>query len=115
MDTILLHIRRIGWTIAVAVFFSFPVTPVCGQAQPLFDGKTLNGWDFDSNHWRVEDGAIVGGPQIPVYTPFSGFDGSRILRRTPARVNRQMGVAHWQIERLARQNQRRLRERIPAI
>jgi hypothetical protein len=28
--------------------------------QPIFDGKTLEGWDCDPNFWRVEDGAIVG-------------------------------------------------------
>jgi hypothetical protein len=27
---------------------------------PIFDGKTLNGWDGDPVFWRVEDGAIVG-------------------------------------------------------
>ena len=27
---------------------------------PIFDGKTLNGWDGDPIFWRVEDGAIVG-------------------------------------------------------
>jgi len=27
---------------------------------PLFDGKTLNGWDGDPVYWRVEDGCIVG-------------------------------------------------------
>ena len=27
---------------------------------PLFDGKTLNGWDGDPRLWSVEDGAIVG-------------------------------------------------------
>jgi len=27
---------------------------------PIFDGKTLNGWDGDPKFWRVEDGAIVG-------------------------------------------------------
>src|SRR4051812_36644449 len=26
----------------------------------LFDGKSLDGWDGDSDLWRVEDGAIVG-------------------------------------------------------
>src|SRR5690606_35016827 len=30
--------------------------------QPLFDGKTLAGWEGDTrNTWRIEDGAIVGG------------------------------------------------------
>ncbi|HWB32632.1 MAG TPA: DUF1080 domain-containing protein [Acidobacteriaceae bacterium] len=27
---------------------------------PIFDGKTLNGWDGDPRYWRVEDGEIVG-------------------------------------------------------
>lgn len=28
--------------------------------QPIFDGKTLTGWDGDPSFWRVENGAIVG-------------------------------------------------------
>lgn len=28
---------------------------------PLFDGKTLAGWEGNTKHFRVEDGAIVGG------------------------------------------------------
>lgn len=33
------------------------------HAQPvtLFDGKSLDGWDFDPKMWRVEDGMITGG------------------------------------------------------
>lgn len=33
------------------------------MAEPvsLFDGKTLDGWDFDPKIWRVEDGVITGG------------------------------------------------------
>jgi 3-keto-disaccharide hydrolase len=27
---------------------------------PIFDGKTLNGWDGDTTFWRAEDGEIVG-------------------------------------------------------
>lgn len=27
---------------------------------PIFDGKSLNGWEGDSRYWRVEDGEIVG-------------------------------------------------------
>ncbi len=27
---------------------------------PIFDGKTLNGWEGDKVHWRVENGCIVG-------------------------------------------------------
>ncbi len=38
------------------------LTALC-HAEPvsLFDGKTLDGWDFDPNIWRVEDGMITGG------------------------------------------------------
>ena len=28
--------------------------------KPIFDGKTLQGWDGDPKHWRVERGAITG-------------------------------------------------------
>ncbi len=28
--------------------------------EPIFDGKTLDGWDGDPTYWRVENGALVG-------------------------------------------------------
>ena len=28
--------------------------------KPMFDGKSLKGWEGDPKYWRVEDGAIVG-------------------------------------------------------
>lgn len=28
--------------------------------QEIFDGKTLNGWEYDPVYWRVENGALVG-------------------------------------------------------
>ncbi len=28
--------------------------------RPIFDGKSLSGWDCDPDFWRVEDGAIIG-------------------------------------------------------
>jgi 3-keto-disaccharide hydrolase len=28
--------------------------------QPIFDGRTLNGWEGNPAYWRVEDGALVG-------------------------------------------------------
>jgi hypothetical protein len=28
--------------------------------KPLFDGKTLNGWEGDPRYWRVEDGVLIG-------------------------------------------------------
>lgn len=35
--------------------------PEPGPATPLFDGKTLTGWEGNSAIWRVEDGTITGG------------------------------------------------------
>jgi hypothetical protein len=33
-----------------------------GDAKPLFDGKTFEGWEGDTNKmFRIEDGAVVGG------------------------------------------------------
>jgi hypothetical protein len=28
--------------------------------EPIFDGKTLDGWEGDAKYWRVEDGVLVG-------------------------------------------------------
>ena len=28
--------------------------------QPIFDGKTLNGWEGDPKYWRVAEGAMIG-------------------------------------------------------
>ncbi len=36
-------------------------TATAQAAQPLFDGKTLAGWEGNTNTWRVEAGAIVAG------------------------------------------------------
>jgi len=44
----------------------FPFIGVCAFADeddgfvPLFDGKSLNGWDGDPVYWSVKDGSIVG-------------------------------------------------------
>jgi putative membrane-bound dehydrogenase-like protein len=39
------------------------ITLVPARAEPvsLFDGKSLEGWDYDPKLWRVEDGLIAGG------------------------------------------------------
>ena len=29
------------------------------SGRSLFDGKSLNGWDGNPDHWRVENGAIL--------------------------------------------------------
>lgn len=46
----------------VAAFAQGPRIPPVADVgfEPIFDGKTLNGWDGDPKFWRVEDGAIVG-------------------------------------------------------
>ena len=36
-------------------------TSALAQPVSLFDGKSLDGWDFDPKIWRVEDGMITGG------------------------------------------------------
>jgi hypothetical protein len=44
---------------ATALIF---VPHIRGEEKPLFDGKTLDGWEGDTEKtWRIEDGAIVGG------------------------------------------------------
>jgi hypothetical protein len=53
--------RRISCALAVVALLC---SPPAGRAEPkpLFDGKTLAGWEGDTaKTWRVEDGAIVGG------------------------------------------------------
>ena len=45
----------------VLVAFLCPLTLPAADPTPLFDGKTLTGWEGDDKTWRVEDGAIVGG------------------------------------------------------
>jgi hypothetical protein len=52
----------LGWIPAVVLIFI--TTGATGDetgTAPLFDGKTLAGWDGNPDWFRVEDGAIVGG------------------------------------------------------
>ena len=37
--------------------------PLTGEEpgfQPIFDGKTLDGWEYDPKYWRAENGVLVG-------------------------------------------------------
>jgi hypothetical protein len=46
---------------ALLIAIALP-TVTSAESKPLFDGKTLAGWEGDTEKtWRVEDGAIVGG------------------------------------------------------
>lgn len=44
-------------------FFCSSLLALCAQAEPvsIFDGKTLDGWDYDPKIWRIENGMITGG------------------------------------------------------
>lgn len=37
-----------------------PISHDATGFQPIFDGESLEGWDGDPDHWRVEGGSIVG-------------------------------------------------------
>ena len=39
----------------------FQSLEVCAAEKQVFDGQSLAGWEGNTNTWRVEDGAIVGG------------------------------------------------------
>lgn len=52
--------------VLVAISMTLCTSFVHGQSQnivSLFDGQKLSGWEGDADHWRVENGAIVG--EIP--------------------------------------------------
>lgn len=44
-----------------ALTFFLLATALHAEPVSLFDGKTLEGWDYDPKIWRVEDGMITGG------------------------------------------------------
>ena len=50
--------------IALAVLAAVPMTTLADRHEDgfvsIFDGKTLEGWDGNPEHWRIEDGAITG-------------------------------------------------------
>jgi hypothetical protein len=50
-------------TSVLALLTSFCAAGLVSHAAPasLFDGKSLDGWDYDPKVWRVEDGVITGG------------------------------------------------------
>jgi type 1 glutamine amidotransferase len=54
-----MRIRSLVWCL-IGTF----ALPVVASAQdgfaPIFDGKTLDGWDGDPAHWKIEDGCITG-------------------------------------------------------
>jgi hypothetical protein len=52
-------------TLMIGLMFIAFIIPASGQKKkdgfvPIFDGKTLKGWEGDPNYWRVENGSLVG-------------------------------------------------------
>lgn len=62
------RVRRLAWFSAIGLWLTTAAvfTGLAGAAEaekgfkPIFDGKTLDGWDGNPRFWRVEDGAITG-------------------------------------------------------
>lgn len=58
---------------------SSPVPPLVEEGfKPIFDGKTMDGWDCDPDFWKVTDGAIVGESSLnhqPVQNTFCIWKG----------------------------------------
>jgi hypothetical protein len=52
-----------------------PLVPESEKIRPLFNGRTLEGWDGDPKYWRVEEGAIVGANTKKVPTSTYLFTG----------------------------------------
>jgi Domain of Unknown Function (DUF1080) len=52
--------RSLRSAVVVTAAAFIPALAAGQTFRPIFDGKTLKGWDGDSAYWRVEGGAIVG-------------------------------------------------------
>lgn len=46
--------------ILVSVYSCSSLRTSTNSFEPIFDGKTLKGWEGDPRYWRVEDGVIIG-------------------------------------------------------
>jgi hypothetical protein len=72
--------------------------PTPAGLKPIFDGKTLDGWDGDTKIWSIKDGAIYGntknGGQLIVTKEL--YDNFRITgtARMPSSDNH-LGVCFW--------------------
>jgi hypothetical protein len=54
------HSRRTALLAALFIPAVFIPELAAQSFVPIFDGKTLNGWDGDPAYWRVENGSLVG-------------------------------------------------------
>ena len=58
----------IGRILTLLAALLVPLQGLHAAAISLFDGKTLDGWDYDPAIWRVEDGMITGGSRTEKIT-----------------------------------------------
>ena len=60
---------------ALLAFLLVALSPLSAQDgfKPLFDGKTLAGWDGNPELWSVEDGAMVGKTKGPEHLAYNEF------------------------------------------
>jgi len=60
---------------ALLAFMLAALSPLSAQEgfKPLFDGKTLAGWDGNPELWSVEDGAITGKTKGPDHLAYNQF------------------------------------------
>ena len=51
--------------------------------QPIFDGKTLSGWEGDPTYWRVENGTLMGKSSLrPSSRATPSSSGAAVGQRT---------------------------------
>lgn len=62
-----LHVMRFRFASLLSLAFCF-ASVLHAEPVSLFDGKTLDGWDYDPAMWRVEDGMITGGSRTEKIT-----------------------------------------------
>ncbi|MEM9673269.1 MAG: DUF1080 domain-containing protein [Bacteroidota bacterium] len=54
--------KKICFLLGVLGFITLTNLSYSQSTKELFDGKTFQGWEGDTNHtWQIEDGALVGG------------------------------------------------------
>ena len=60
--TLLLGVPLLAFLASAA--FAAESPPTLKNPKPLFDGRTLAGWEGDPKLWRVEDGCLTGGSYV---------------------------------------------------
>lgn len=78
-----LDLKKIVFALALLLGLAQGIASAGEGFKPLFDGKTLTGWNGDPRLWKVEDGMIVGSTHgvtlkansfLSYERPFSDFE-----------------------------------------